>query len=158
MARAASTPTGAPRRGRGGFRARAAGPVALVALLGALSACSRDDAPSTSTAALDEVDAIVGDAARAAGGSSMGGAAGDARTGSSVSLTLTANSTVRAFYACTGGGSIELNLNGAAEDLDCEEQVREIEEFVVPDTGSVVFEASRPNDVPSAWGVALAST
>lgn len=158
MTRVASTPTGASRRGRGVFRARAAGPVALLALLGALSSCSQDDAPSTSTADLDEVTSIVDAAALAAGGPSMGGAAGDAQTDGSVSLGLAANSTVRAFYACTGGGSIELNLNGTEEDLDCDEKTHEIEEFVVPDTGSVVFRASRPNSVPSAWGVALAST
>ncbi|ABS04035.1 hypothetical protein Krad_2560 [Kineococcus radiotolerans SRS30216 = ATCC BAA-149] len=141
---------------------------ALALTVGA--ACSAQEETGVSTTQMDETTRLASTAASTATGitaaditrpqEGISAVGGDASTTTSVSIGLTANATFRAFTVCTGGGDLELDLAGTAQELACDGQVREVAELVVPDTGSVQFKPSRVNDFASAsasaWAVAFA--
>jgi len=93
----------------------------------------------------------------ATGATPLGAAVGgDGQSESSVSTTLPAGGTVGVFAACTGGGSIGLDLAGTAQTLDCDGRGHQIDDLVLPNDGVPVFRVAEPSDGSSAWGVAFA--
>lgn len=137
---------------------------ALALTVGA--ACSAQEETGVSATQMDETTRLASTAASTATGitvaditdaqEGISAVGGDASSTTSVSIGLTANATFRAFTVCTGGGDVELDLAGTAQELTCDGQVREVAELVVPNTGDVQFKPSRVNDVASAWAVAFA--
>lgn len=121
----------------------------------ALSACSGGDEP-TATGAVDEAMTIASDALTESGATLLGAVGGDSRTESTASTTLPAGSTLALFAACTGGGTVDLDLGGIAEVLDCDGRAHQLDDLVVPEHGQPVFQVTEPTDVTSSWGVAFA--
>lgn len=121
-----------------------------------LGACSGGD-ETAADPPVDEAMDIAGDALTASGATLLGAVGGDSRTGSTASTTLPAGGTLTTFAACTGGGSIELDLGGVTEvQLDCDGQAHQLDDLVVPAHGRPVFGVTEPTDVASTWGVAFA--
>jgi len=100
---------------------------------------------------------IASSALTGAGATALGAAVGgDGQTEQSASTTLPGGDTVGVFAACTGGGSVGLDLVGTAVVLDCDGQGHQLADLVLPDRAVSSFQVTQPNDVPSAWGLAFA--
>jgi hypothetical protein len=167
--RPATTSTQAKSRSRvriTSLRSRGLGLALAALVLSVGAACSAQEETGVSTTQMDETLGLASTAAETATGitaanikdpqEGITAVGGDASTTSSVSIGLRANATFRAFTVCTGGGDVEVDLAGTAQELTCDGQVREVAELVIPDTGDVQFKPSRVNDVASAWAVAFA--
>ncbi|WP_299950842.1 hypothetical protein [uncultured Modestobacter sp.] len=131
--------------------------IALMALIAgcSVSACSGGDETAAS-APVDEAMDIAGDALTESGATLLGAVGGDSRTESTASTTLPAGGTLITFAACTGGGTIELDLGDITEVLDCDGQAHQLDDLVVPEHGRPVFGVTEPADVASTWGIAFA--
>ena len=70
---------------------------------------------------------------------------------------LTAGTTYGAFAACTGDGSLGLDLAGTAVTVDCDGQGHHVGELI-PTTGEATFKVTDPSDGPSQWGVAVTTS
>ena len=129
---------------------------ALVLLtVSALSACSRDEpAPAETAKAWD----VAFTAAETAGAAPLVASGAEAWQSSDVTVgPLTAGTTYGAFAACTGGGSLGLDLAGTAVTLDCDGQGHRVGDLV-PTTGEATFKVTDPHDGPSQWGVAVTTS
>jgi len=92
----------------------------------------------------------------AAGATELGAVGGDGQQESTASTTLPWGGTVGIFAACTGGGSVGVDLAGTARTLDCDGQGHQLDDLVLPDDELPVFRVTQPSEEPSTWGVAFA--
>ena len=128
------------------------------------AACSAREETGVSTTQLDETARLASTAAGTATGITTAGIAdtqegistvgGNASSTTSVSIGSTA--TLRAFTVCTGGGDLELDLAGTAQQLTSDGQVREVSELLVLGAGKVQLKSNRVNDAASASAWVLA--
>ncbi|WP_370442582.1 hypothetical protein [Kineococcus halophytocola] len=134
-------------------------------MLAGVAACTSDQEAGVPDNRVDEAVGLAtsaATAARAAAGAAgetpavLGTVGGQAVVGQGASVPLTANSTVRAFAVCVGGGDVDLDLAGTARTLTCDGQVQEVPELPVPGTGDSKVEPSRVDGSASAWAVAFA--
>lgn len=130
---------------------RSAGLLVLLTV-STLGACSSNQpAPAETTKAWD----VAFQAAEAAGAAPLIASGAEAWQSSPITLgPFTAGTTYGAFAACTGGGSLGLDLAGTAVTVDCDGQGHRVGELV-PSTGDATFTVTDPNDGPSQWGVAV---
>ena len=141
--------------------ARGTGLVVAALALTVVAACSAEEETGVSTTQLDETTRLASTAASTAAGitaaditdarEGISAVGGDASTTTSVSIGLTANATFRAFTVCTGGGDVELDLAGTAQELSCDGQVREVAELVVPDAEAEAVCLDGANDTNGVW-------
>ncbi|ABS03940.1 hypothetical protein Krad_2464 [Kineococcus radiotolerans SRS30216 = ATCC BAA-149] len=59
--------------------------------------------------------------------------------------------------ACTGDGSLGLDLAGTTVTVNCDGQGHRVGELI-PTTGEATFKVTDPNDGPSQWGVAVTTS
>ena len=133
---------------------RTAGLLALLTV-GALSACSSDKpAPAEPTKAWD----VAFQAAETAGAAPLMASGAEAWQSSPIAVgPLTAGTTYGAFAACTGDGSLGLDLAGTAVTVNCDGQGHRVGELI-PSTGDATFKVTDPSDGPSQWGVAVTTS
>ncbi|WP_432525015.1 hypothetical protein [Kineococcus sp. SYSU DK006] len=129
----------------------------LLALLtvSTLSACSSDQpAPTDAAKAWD----VAFNAAEADGAGPLIASGAEGWQSSDVTVgPLTAGTTYGAFAACTGGGSLGLDLAGTAVTVDCDGQGHRVGDLV-PTTGTATFSVTEAHDGPSQWGVAVTTS
>ena len=126
----------------------------------AVASCSIGPAedPGPSPDALNRISDVTSDAATAAGYAPHGGGAGDGAQPSTVRLGgFTGGSTYGAYTACTGGGTLGMDLAGTDVLLDCDGQAHRIDALVL-DHDSATFTVTRPSDGPSEWAVLITRT
>jgi hypothetical protein len=136
-------------------RTRSDAGLLIVLTVSALSACSSDrPAPAETTKAWD----VAFQAAETAGAAPLIASGAEAWQASPITLApLTPNTTYGAFAACTGDGSLGLDLAGTAVTVDCDGQGHRVGDFI-PATGEATFKVTEPNDGPSQWGVAITTS
>lgn len=131
----------------------------ILLTLSALGACSspKPTIPTDVTPATNASD-VAFQAAEAAGADPLVASGAEAWQGSPITVgPLTAGTTYGAFAACTGGGTLGLDLAGTAVTLDCDGQGHRVGELV-PATGDATFKVTDPSDGPSQWGVAITTS
>lgn len=131
-------------------------PLALIAL----ASCSSggDDAPDASADAVARISDLTYDAATAAGEAPLGGGAGTGVEASTVSLGgFTGGGTYGAYTACTGGGTLGMDLAGTDVVLDCDGQAHRIEALVL-EHDTATLRVTRAGDGPSEWSVLITRT
>ncbi|MQA32069.1 hypothetical protein [Modestobacter roseus] len=134
---------------------RSAAWVVVLGALGALTGCAGGDGSGPRAADGVEASEIARQAAESAGVDSAAAVGGDAQTMSDVSLdSVTTGATHSAFAACTGGGSMDLDLLGEVVTVDCDGEGHRFDGLGLTDDVPT-FRVVRPNDAPGTWGVAL---
>jgi len=123
--------------------------------VGTLGACSSDKpAPAETTKAWD----VAFHAAEAAGAAPLMASGAEAWQSSPITVgPLAVGTTYGAFAACTGGGSLGLDVAGTAVTVNCDGQGHRVGELI-PTTTEATFQVTDPNDGPSQWGVAVTTS
>lgn len=141
-----------------GRRRRLVTSLALIplALTGAVACSSGDDEThGPSPEAVTRINDVVLAAATAAGEAPNAGGAGGGGEASALSLGgFTRGATHGAYTACTGGGTIAMNLAGTDVVLDCDGQAHRVESLVLDDD-TATLSVTRPSDGPSEWAVLI---
>ncbi|MBB2903640.1 hypothetical protein FHR75_004483 [Kineococcus radiotolerans] len=123
---------------------RTAGLLALLTV-STLNACSSDEsAPAETTKAWDVAFA----AAETAGAAPFMASGAEAWQSSPITVgPLTTDTTYGAFAACTGDGSLGLDLAGTAVTVNCDGQGHRVGELI-PTTGDATFRSLTPTTAP----------
>lgn len=124
----------------------------------ALGACTSTQAAPTDATPTTAARDIAFQAAAADGAGPLLASGADGWNGSDITVgPVTAGTTYGAYAACTGGGSLGLDLSGTATTVDCDGQGHRVGE-VTPTQNTAIFFVTAPHDGPSQWGVAITTS